>query len=100
MPGQKFAQGDHRATHTLFQPQNVKRINAFLELLKPLAASHNCTLGQLILRWTIDQDGITTALAGARTSEQAIENAHATTIRLTQEERDFIRSQAERLLLT
>ena len=33
--------------------------------------------GQLVISWTISQPGITIALCGARTPEQAIENAKA-----------------------
>ncbi|MCX7983964.1 MAG: aldo/keto reductase [Bacteroidetes bacterium] len=99
VPGQPFPKGDHRSTHKLFQPENVKQINEFLKTLKPLAESHNATLAQLVLRWTIDQPGITAALAGARTKEQAVQNAHAVNICLTDEERAFIRERLASFIL-
>lgn len=99
IPGQKFPEGDHRATHRLFQPENVKRVNEFLTTLEPLAKEHNATIAQLVLRWTIDQPGITAALAGARTVEQAIQNANAVNIRLTDEEKAIIRERVEMLTL-
>jgi aryl-alcohol dehydrogenase-like predicted oxidoreductase len=44
------------------------------------------TLGQLVLRWTVGQPGITIALVGARNAEQAIANAKAFHSALTGEE--------------
>ena len=42
-----------------------------------LTASHGCTLGQLVIAWTVAQPGVTCALVGARRPEQAHENARA-----------------------
>lgn len=98
VPGQQFARGDHRATHKLFRPEYVRRVNAFLNELNSLTEKYQCTVGQLMLRWTADQPGITTALAGARTVTQAIENAKAAELQLTEEERSFIRAGAEKLI--
>ncbi len=99
VPGQQFSQGDHRATHKLFQPEIVKKVNEFLNTIKPIAEVHSFTLGQLVLRWTIDQEGITTALAGARTKEQVIENARSVDEELTSEELLSIRLALETLIL-
>ena len=74
-PNHKFAPGDHRANQPQFQPEYIKRVNAFLEKLKPIATKYDATLGQLVLNWTIQQPGITAALVGARNAEQARENA-------------------------
>jgi aryl-alcohol dehydrogenase-like predicted oxidoreductase len=98
-PGQSFGEGDHRATHKLFATENVKRINAFLEKLKPLADSKHATLGQLALRWTIEQPGITIALAGARDAQQAIQNAKAIEVQLTKDEIMFINGELAKLTL-
>lgn len=89
-PGHVFNEGDHRQELPYFSPENIRRVNEKLEELKPLAASKNATLAQLVLRWTVDQPGITIALAGARNSEQAIQNAKAAGIRLTMDEHRFI----------
>lgn len=84
--GYQFQEGDHRATHKHFQPEFIERTNALLNKIKPIADAHNATLGQLVLRWTIERPGITIALAGARNADQAVQNAKAIEINLSQEE--------------
>jgi aryl-alcohol dehydrogenase-like predicted oxidoreductase len=82
-PDHKFAQGDHRASQPHFQPDYIKRVNEFLDKLKPLAEKHETSLGNLVIAWTIKQPGITAALVGARDAAQAAENAKAANIKLT-----------------
>jgi len=98
-PGHAFAQGDHRAGLYFFTDENIKRTSAFLEKIQPLAAEKNATLAQLVLRWTIEQPGITIALAGARNEKQAMENAWALTINLSAEEIAFISQELSHLEL-
>lgn len=91
-PGYKFAPGDHRAQHPSFSNQSIIRTNAMLDKLKPLAEEKGVTLGQLVLRWTVQRPGITIALAGARNATQALQNAKAGEFVLTDEEMAFINS--------
>lgn len=89
-PGHSFNEGDNRGDSTYYQGGNLKRINAFLDELRPLAASKNATLAQLVIRWTLQRPGITIALVGARDARQAVQNAAAIEVRLTAEEIGFI----------
>lgn len=98
-PGQDYNKGDTRKDSAFYSDANVNSINNFLEKLKPLAAEKNATLGQLVIRWTIEQPGITIALVGARTPEQAIENAGSVNITLSQTELDFINQELGKLKL-
>lgn len=82
----KFQEGDHRANLSHFQPEFIEKTTILLNKLKPIAEKHEATLGQLVLRWTIERAGITIALAGARNAEQAVQNANAININLSQEE--------------
>ena len=59
----------------------IEKTTILLNKLKPIAEKHEATLGQLVLRWTIERAGITIALAGARNAEQAVQNANAINIR-------------------
>lgn len=96
-PGHVFNAGDSREGNRWYTPENIVRVNNFLERLIPLAESKRATLAQLVLRWTIEQPGITIALAGARNPAQAIENAGAIKVKLTQEEMDFINGQIKQM---
>jgi len=98
-PGHVFAPGDHRAGHKHFRSQNIQRVNAMLNALRPIAADKGCTLGQLVLRWTMDRPGITALLVGARDARQAAENANAVQVMLAPEERRSIDAALEGLVL-
>ena len=96
-PGQKFEKGDHRKDNPYFTDKSIIKTNDFLAKIKPIADEKGITLSQLVLRWTIDQPGITIALAGARNKEQAISNARAGDIYLSNDEISFINKQLENL---
>jgi aryl-alcohol dehydrogenase-like predicted oxidoreductase len=98
-PGHRFSEGDTREGNVFYSDENIRRVNAFLEKLKPLAKQKNSTIGQLVISWTIEQPGITIALVGARNAAQAIENANAGDIRLTTEELSFISDELAKLKL-
>ncbi|MDN3546809.1 aldo/keto reductase [Mucilaginibacter aquaedulcis] len=91
--GHHFGDGDHRAGVKYFKEENIKRTNEFLAKIKPLADEKNATLGQLVIRWTINHPGITVALVGARNAEQAKQNAQAINIHINGEEMEFINNQ-------
>ncbi|MFW5854742.1 MAG: aldo/keto reductase [Thermodesulfobacteriota bacterium] len=80
-----FEKGDHRAKNKLFQPENYERVQAALKQLRPIAESKGITTGQLALAWIISRPS-TCAIAGARNSEQAVQNAEAGDIILTESE--------------
>jgi aryl-alcohol dehydrogenase-like predicted oxidoreductase len=98
-PGHQFAEGDHRPGLNSYKNENLKRTNEFLEKIKPLAREKNVSLSQLVIRWTIEQPGITIALVGARNAKQAIENAKAIELKLTKEEIGFINGHLNELNL-
>ena len=98
-PGYSFQEGDHRANLYFFKDENIRRTNEFLKNIEPLAEEKNITLAQLVLRWTVDMPGITIALAGARNSEQAVANAKAGDVKITDEEMKVINSHLDSLVL-
>ena len=79
-----FKEGDLRLGHPNFTPDNLARVGRLLERLKAVADGHRATLSQLVIAWTIAQPGLTHALVGARTPEQARENARAGELRLSE----------------
>lgn len=98
-PGHQFAEGDHRAGLYYFKDENLRRTNAFLSAIAPLAADKNVSLSQLVLRWTIEQPAITIALAGARNAQQSVQNAKAIQVQLTKAEIDLITTELNTLEL-
>lgn len=96
-PGYQFQEGDHRAKLYFFTDENIRRTNAFLAKIKPLADEKGATLAQLVLRWTVNRPGITIALAGARNKEQAVANLKAGDLNLTAAEMKLIDEHLERL---
>lgn len=92
-PGYNFAEGDHRAGVYFFKDENIKRTNNFLEKIKLIADYKRVTVGQVVILWTLAQQGITVALVGARNSEQAVANAKAVDSMLSIQEVRFISEQ-------
>ena len=89
-PDYKFQEGDHRAAHPFFKPEFVTRTNDMLQKVKHIAIEKGATLSQLVLRWTVEQPGITVALAGARNAGQSVQNAKAMDFNLNNDEINFI----------
>lgn len=87
-PGHVFNEGDTREGNRFYTQESIQRINEFLDKLRPMAEARNATLSQLVIQWTLQRPGITVALVGARNSEQAIQNARAMEVKLSNE--DFI----------
>lgn len=81
---------DHRNGY--FSQFDLNKVKTFLEKIEPIAQEKGASLSQLVLRWTTLQPAITVVLAGARNVQQAIENAKAMSIDLSQEELNIINS--------
>ena len=89
-PERKFAEGDLRNDSPRFRVENRRKIAAMLDEFKPIAEEHDISLAQLAIAWTVSQPGNTHALCGARNPEQAIENAAAGDVVLSDEEQQVI----------
>jgi aryl-alcohol dehydrogenase-like predicted oxidoreductase len=97
--GHSFGEGDHRPGTPFYKEPNLSRINQFLGSINPIAEDHKVTLAQLVLRWTIQQPGITCVLAGSRTPEQIGENAGALHFELSVDEVGSINQKLSELKL-
>ncbi|SFW57541.1 Predicted oxidoreductase [Sinomicrobium oceani] len=98
-PGHRFAEGDHRASNPYFKDTNLKKTNAFLESIKPIADAKGLSLGQLAILWTLEQPAITIALVGARNESQAVQNAKAMEKSLSKSEISEITAKLNKLEL-
>jgi myo-inositol catabolism protein IolS len=84
-PDHQFEEGDIRAKNKLFKGKHRQRAQAALDQLRPIADAYHCTLAQLALAWLIRQP-MTSAIVGARNPEQAIQNAKAAEVNLSDED--------------
>lgn len=83
-PKRIFNEGDVRNMRPRYSVENRRKVAAMLDEFQPIADDLSLTLTQLAIAWTISHHGITHALCGARTPEQAIENAKGA-VRLSNE---------------
>lgn len=93
----QFGPGDSRPTNAHFRKGNIRKINRFLEEIKPIADGRGASLAQLALNWTVRQPGITAALAGARNAQQVNDNVGALHFKLTEEEIQLINQKLDAL---
>ena len=84
-PDHIFEKDDIRAKNKLFEQYTYARVQEALKKLRPVAEKKGLTLGQLALSW-VTAHADTCAIAGARNADQAIENAGAGSIALSDEE--------------
>ena len=92
-PDRKFEGDDQRIGNPRFTLENREKVSTFLNQLSPMAEKYGLSTGQLMISWTISQPGITFALCGARTPEQAIENAKAGQVTLQSDDIQEINKQ-------
>ncbi|MBW4582689.1 MAG: aldo/keto reductase [Tildeniella nuda ZEHNDER 1965/U140] len=77
-----FPPEDNRAKNKLFQGETYQRAQMALEKLRPIADRYQTSLGNLALAWLIAQPQAN-AIVGVRNAEQAVENAKAGEIKLS-----------------
>lgn len=83
----EFPSSDGRHRRPSFQPVNRRRVNACLDgVVRPIAEDRGATITQVVLARTLAVPGITALLVGARSEDQARENAGAMNVALSREE--------------
>lgn len=90
----QFPPGDGRLKYPAFKGVEWQKNQDLLDELRRLAVSHDTTVAQLVVRWTIEQPGITAALCGAKRPEQIAETAGAMSVVWTAE----LNAEIEKLL--
>jgi aryl-alcohol dehydrogenase-like predicted oxidoreductase len=82
----RLAPDDFRNRSPLFQGPRLIRSLDLVERLRPMAARHGKTVGQLAIAWTLMNPAATAAIVGARRPDQVDENAAAMGWKLTEME--------------
>ncbi len=71
---EKFPRGDLRRADPKFKPDRFMQYVKAVRELEKLAAGYGRTVAQFSLRWALQQKGVTTVIAGARTAAQVEDN--------------------------
>lgn len=90
-PNHEFGDGDVRRGNPWYQKENRPKVDALLEVIRSVAEGKGITIAQTVIAWTLEQPGCSHALVGARNPDQAIANAKAGAVTLTEEEVRIIR---------
>jgi aryl-alcohol dehydrogenase-like predicted oxidoreductase len=77
--------GGFRRVNKLFLPENIRRVQPVLEVLRGIAETHRVTPAQIALAWTVRQPRVA-AIPGAKSVWQVEQNAEAADIELSQDE--------------
>ncbi|MER9354057.1 aldo/keto reductase [Mesorhizobium sp. M0514] len=97
-PDRVFTGDDQRKDNPRFSQPNRRKAAALMEAIKPSAEAHGASEAQVVIAWTLQQPGITFSLCGARSPQQARENAQAGRIKLSGQEINQISEAASRHL--
>ncbi len=93
----QFDPKDGRVKYPMFRGEEWQRNQDLVDKLRPIAEEAGKSIAQLAIQWAIAQSGITSALCGAKRPDQIIENAGATSWRLSPAQAQAIeRALAER----
>jgi len=85
-----------RSGNEVFKPENMKQIERLLKILKEIAQKRKKTVAQVSLNWVISHEGVI-AIPGAKTPEQAEENAGAAGWKLSDEELKLIENELSKI---
>jgi aryl-alcohol dehydrogenase-like predicted oxidoreductase len=84
--GTKLDAKDNRLKYPMYQGDELERNLDFLDALRKAAALSGHTVAQLVVNWTINQPGITSALCGAKRPDQIADTAGAMGWSLSEEQ--------------
>ena len=94
---QTFAESVYRNQIPWYLPANRQKVLNMLEGWSDLLAKYNCSLSQLVIAWTMAQEGITFVLCGARKQAHVTDNVAAAGLEIEAGDLARIRRDAEAL---
>lgn len=90
--------GTAKASIPWFQPEKRVQVLSMLDKLSEMSTRYGCSVGTLVIAWTMAQTITMNVLCGARKSEHLQENAQAASVHLLQEDLLFIDALGKELL--
>ena len=94
---QTFPEGAFRNNIPWFLPVNRKKVLTMLAGWNDLLSKYNCSLSQLVIAWTMAQEGITFVLCGARKEAHVSDNVGAGDLEIESADIGRIRRDVEAL---
>jgi len=94
---QTFPEGAYRNNIPWFLPVNRKKVLNMLAGWSDLLSKYNCSLSQLVIAWTMAQEGITFVLCGARKEAHVSDNVGAGNLEIEAADLSRIRRDVEAL---
>ncbi len=82
----RFSSDDTRSSHPSLTADVRNAADEICRRLTPFAKDSGYTMAQLAIAWTLANPAVTSAICGAKTPEQAVENAKAGQWQLTENE--------------
>jgi methylglyoxal reductase len=98
-PDHEFGEGDVRGDNPWYQKENRPKVDALLDVIRSVAEGKGITVAQTVIAWTLEQPGCSHALVGARNPDQAMANAKAGEVALTEDEIRVIRKAVDQTKL-
>jgi len=92
---QTFPESAYRNNIPWYLPANRGKVLNLLEGWSDLLTKYNCSLSQLVIAWTVAQEGITFVLCGARKEAHVSDNVRAADLELEAEDLNRIRNDVE-----
>jgi aryl-alcohol dehydrogenase-like predicted oxidoreductase len=96
---QQFSEGDTRGGNRFYTAENIDRVNAMLQKIKPIADDHGATIAQLVINWTVQRPAMASVLVGARNEKQVQDNARSLDFKLSADEISCIDKEVNALKL-
>ncbi len=93
----RFSSDDSRSTHPSLTEEVRNSAAEISRRLTPFARDNGYTMAQLAIAWTLANPAVTSAICGAKTPDQAIENARAGQWQLSDSELAEIEEQIKGL---
>jgi len=94
---QTFPEGAYRNNISWYLPTNREKVLNMLEGWSDLLAKYNCSLAQLVIAWTMAQEGVTFVLCGARKEAHVADNVGASELEIEAADLSRIRQDVEAL---
>jgi aryl-alcohol dehydrogenase-like predicted oxidoreductase len=93
-----FEKGDNRAKfYNYFKEPEWSKAQKVIQQLQELANSYNASVAQIAINWTLNHEGISSVLTGARNAKQAEFNSKAAFVNLKESDILLVRELAEEL---